>query len=161
MPDPLDSAQIEQETFLDVKRACHFWLMQNSMEYRSEQKHSPDRVKFSDLDRDVNIADKSDLRSRKKKTTPPTTTWTQKTTKQSTLTTGTKSHASEAIHTLTSNWWKPWVRNIAQMAHRCCAVQSSSVSPLLRLSSQSFISFAHYEGQHTRSIFRGNEKQEA
>jgi len=69
MEQPSHHAQTEQDTFLDVKRACHFWLMKNSMDYRYEQKNLPARFKFSDWDREVNIADKSDLRSRKNKTT--------------------------------------------------------------------------------------------
>jgi len=66
MKHPDSAAESSCEEFLDVKRACHFWLMENNPAYRSEQKFLPARVKFADWDRDVDIRNIKDLRSRKK-----------------------------------------------------------------------------------------------
>jgi len=45
-----EEPRITFEEFLDVKWACHHWLMENSPEYRREQQELPERRKMRKRD---------------------------------------------------------------------------------------------------------------
>mgnify|MGYP000706317466 CR=1 FL=1 len=42
--------KITIEEYLDVKRACHRWLMKNNPNYRRSQEELPARMKYKDWD---------------------------------------------------------------------------------------------------------------
>lgn len=45
-----EEKRITIEEFLDVKKACHRWLMKRSPHYRRSQEELPARLKYKDWD---------------------------------------------------------------------------------------------------------------
>jgi len=55
-----EEKRITNEEFLDVKKACHRWLMKRSPHYRRCQEELPARMKYKDWDLEDNSLETKD-----------------------------------------------------------------------------------------------------